>query len=128
MIHCLCIAPIEESDQVLVYANGTDVFALLLKHFEKFPSKNVYMKGNGMIDISHVHLTLGQDVSSSILPLHALTGCDITGKFNGKSKEFWTNLFIDQKENENLISALLSFQHHITDDTFIELERFECSG
>ena len=71
-------------------------------------------------------LTLGQDVSSSILSLCALTGCDITGKFAGKSKEFWTIFFFDQKENENFISALLSFQYHITDDVSIELERFIC--
>ena len=32
---------------------------------------------------------LGNDTSKALLTLHALTGCDTTGKFEGKSKQFW---------------------------------------
>ena len=37
---------------------------------------------------------LGHQVASALLSFHALTGCDVSGKFSGKTKEFWTKRFL----------------------------------
>ena len=37
---------------------------------------------------------LGDDCSNALLSLHAITGTDTTGKFDGKSKEFWFRRFL----------------------------------
>ena len=104
MIHCLTVAPLKGSDKVLVYANDTDVFALLLKHYNKFNSKNIFMKGsNSLINVSFVFSVLGEQICSSLLSLHTVIGCDTIGKFFGKSKEFWVKQFLEQKDNHKLI-------------------------
>ena len=67
------------------------------------------MKGN--VDIKLLCEKLGNDTSKALLALHALTGCDTTGKFEGKSKQFWFRRFlaIDQ-HNTNLVKGLADFQ------------------
>ena len=75
MIHCLTIAPLRESDKVLVYSNDTDVFTLLLKHHHEFNSKNIFRKGSGSpINVSYVFSVLGEEICGSLLSLHAITG------------------------------------------------------
>ena len=64
----------------------------------------------GKVDIKHLCQKLGNDTSKALLSLHALTGSDTTGKFEGKSKQFWFRRFmaIDQ-HNSNLKTELADF-------------------
>ena len=56
---------------------------------------------SGFADVSSIYECLGENAVTALLALHALTGCDTTGKFAGVSKEFWTKGFLKESENEN---------------------------
>lgn len=63
---------------------------LLLAHYENINGTDIQMKSlSGCMSITAVH-ELCHEVALILLPFHALTGCDVTGKFSGTSKE---NLF-----------------------------------
>ena len=83
------------------------------------------VKGN--VDIKLLCEKLGNDTSKALLTLHALTGCDTTGKFEGKSKQFWFRRFlaIDQ-QNTNLVKELADFQE--SNESTGEIESFICRG
>ena len=50
------------------------------------------VKGN--IDIKSLCEKIGEDTSKALLSPHALTGSETTGKFEGKSKQFWFRQFL----------------------------------
>ena len=54
--------------------------------------ENNFVKG--WVDLKFVHSKLGDDCSNALLSLHTITGTDTTGKFDGKSKEFWFRRFL----------------------------------
>ena len=52
-----------------------------------------------------------QCTSKVLLSLHALTGSDTTGKFDGKSKQFWFRRFLTIDQNDSkLKEELVNFQ------------------
>ena len=53
---------------------------------------------------------LGNDTSKALLTLHALTGCDTTGKFEGKSKQFWFRRFLAIDQHNANVKELSDFQ------------------
>ena len=40
-------------------------------------------------------MAIGPNRAEALLGFHTLTGCDQTGKFNGKSKSFWWKNFME---------------------------------
>ena len=94
---------------VLEYGSDVDLFALLLAHYDNIDCANIVMKSlSGYTSIKAVHDFLGSNVASVLLAFHGLTGCDIAGKFSGKSKEFWTKKFLSERDNSEFIKALLT--------------------
>ena len=83
MIRCLKLAnDVITTNIVKVYSSDTDVFLLLLSHSDKINCQSLFMclvKGN--VDIKLLCEKLGNDTSKALLTLHALTGCDTTGRF-----------------------------------------------
>ena len=66
-----------------------DVFLLLLSHSNRINWQKLYMHlVKGWVDLTCVNSKFGDDCSDALLSLHAITGTDTTGKFDGKSKEF----------------------------------------
>ena len=45
------------------------------------------------ISISQCYETIGPERAKALFGFHALTGCDQTGRFNRKTKEFWWKQF-----------------------------------
>ena len=65
----------------------------------------------GYVDIKLLSEKLENDTSKALLTLHALTGCDTTGKFEGKSKQFWFWRFL-VKELANFQESNYPFGKH----------------
>ena len=86
IIHVLCIlTPINQ--QIVVHSVDTNSFALLLRHYDKFACRVLYMKlVDGFANLTSLSLSLDKRVRTGLLALHALTGCDTTGKFSGMQK------------------------------------------
>ena len=100
-----------EQERVIVYASDSDLFALLLMHYSSFNCHKLHMKSlTGYTSITAVHKFLWPVVAKALLSFHALTGCDTTGKFSGKSKEFCTKKFVQERNNVSFIGALNSLQ------------------
>ena len=91
MIRCLKLAnDYMVTNIITVYSADTDVFLLLLSHSNKIICQNLFMSlVNGNTDVKSLCEKIGEDTSKALLSLHALTGSDTTGKFEGKSKQFW---------------------------------------
>ena len=89
MIRCLRIVNDLGNKIIYVYSADTDVFLLLLSHSDKINCQCLFIHlVKGKVDIKHLCQKLGNDTSKALLSLHALTGSDTTGKFEGKSKQF----------------------------------------
>ena len=81
----------------------------------------------GWVDLTCVNSKLGDDCSNALLSLHAITGTDTAGKFDGKSKEFWFRRFLTEGlGNKSLVDELTKFQEASEENTAIE--SFICRG
>ena len=140
MIRCLKLgSDALHTNVVSVYSADTDVFFLLLSHSNQLNCSSLYIRlVKGFVDIKLLHSILGDVTSKALLSLHALTGSDTTGKFDGKSKQFWFRRFLtidqnDLKLKEELVNfqtskkctEVLSADAICTDLTRIPLENFE---
>ena len=113
--------------KVVVYGNYVDLFVLLLAHYENIDCMNIQMNSlTGYSSITAIYDILGHEVASALLPFHALTGCDVTGKFSGRTKDFWTKKFLAERSNGSFIQALLSLHLCQFDDVIPELSKFIC--
>ena len=95
-----------------VYSADTGVFFLLLSHSNQLNCSSLYIRlVKGFVDIKLLHSILGDGTSKALLSLHALTGSDTTGKFDGKSKQFWFRRFLTIDQNDSkLKEELVNFQ------------------
>ena len=129
IIRCLrLVDDFIENKIVNVYSADTDVFLLLFSHSNKINCQCLYIHlVKGKVDIKLVCQKLGNETSKALLSLHGLTGCDTTGKFEGKSKQFWFRRFltIDQN-NSKLKKELADFQE--SNESTDEIESFFCRG
>ena len=113
--------------RVVVYGSDVDLFVLLLAHYQNIGCREMFMKSlTGYTSITTVFNFLGHEVASALLSFHALTGCDITGKFSGKTKEFWTKRFLAERTNMNFILALLTLHTCQSEEVINEIVRFFC--
>ena len=117
-----------EQKRVTVYASNSDLFTLLLMHYSSFNCHALHMKSyTGYTSITAVHEFLGPVVAKALLSFHALTGCDTTDKFSGKSKEFWTKMFVQERNNVSFIGALNALQDTGPSENVVsKLARFIC--
>ena len=76
----------EESSSITVFSPDTDVACLLIA-FKKRMSTNVYLHtSKHIISVDSVYQSIGQVKADALLSLHAISGCDTTGRFLGKGK------------------------------------------
>ena len=62
------------------------------------------------------------------MSFHNLTGCDTVGKINNVSKEWWTKLFLDVQNNQDLMIAFRNFQENVDEETVEQLAKCICWG
>ncbi|MES9881148.1 MAG: hypothetical protein ABW185_09730, partial [Sedimenticola sp.] len=113
-------------DTVVVNARDTDVLLLLVSHFPHVQCKHLFMmagtsKKRKYIPIDRVYHSLPQHASSSLLPFHALTGCDTTSYVSGHTKRSSWKVF---KDNHELLVDLGVGE--LTNETAALVETFMC--
>ena len=82
---------------------------------------------SGVVDITAISQSLGPLVCTALLSLHALTGCDTTGKFAGIEKGTWVKRFFLSKHKENFIAAMCSLETGVNDQILSEFANFVCA-
>ena len=70
---------------------------------------------NGFVNVTKIAESLGATACKALLALHALTGCDTTGKFAGIGKGTWVKRFMLAKKDEDLMSMLSIFENGVTE-------------
>jgi len=76
--------------RIVLSARDTDVFLLMVHHFEKITAKEFFMMAGTSKDRKYipVHLTcssMSREERGNVLALHAVTGCDTTFFLASKS-------------------------------------------
>ena len=73
--------------------------------------------------VTKIYETLGCDRAAALPGLHAISGADVTGSFNGKAKtSFWKTFMVAPVNVMRALSALGKIEN-IDDDTFNGLEQ-----
>ena len=129
ILHAIDVARKDIFTECYVYSPDTDVFLLLLHHYESLPLSTYFRTGKGEkerdINIRNCYEGIGGNRAAAVLGLHVLTGCDQTGRFAGKSKSTWWKSFTNA--DANIIQALtvLGNGEHLPDlFTLEQIERF----
>ena len=110
MILCAQYLAIENSEKTLYISSpDTDVLLLLIANYKHLCRKTFFRTGKGdrvrNIDVRIAHQKIGLLHSSALLGFHAITGCDQTAKFNGRSKGFCWKKF--REASDKMLTALL---------------------
>ena len=90
-----------QADCIVVSAHDTDVLVLLLAHYEKINCHSLWMKSGTarkqqFIPVHTIHQNLSKGMVDTVIPFHALTGCDSTSFFAGHSKKSEWKIFENQ--------------------------------
>ena len=93
LLHAIDVAQKDPFRECIMFSPDTDVFLLLLHYYESLPQITTFRTGRGNdkrdISIKNCVEAIGSDHAKAILGFHVFTGCDQTGRFNGKSKSSW---------------------------------------
>ena len=101
-------------ESIIVRTVDSDVIIILVAFLSQFLALNealqVYVDfGMGehrrVVDINKVFLSIGEEMSKSILFLHAFSGCDSTASFYGKSKSSWYRKLQSYPGKEELLAV-----------------------
>ena len=116
-----------QADTVVVSASDTDVLILHIAHRDKMTSTRVYMrsgtaKRRKYIPVHEIHNKLPQAVVKSLLPFHAVTGCDVTSQIGKRSKATTWKVFCKQPD---LLASLGEMD--ITEEVHDQTEKFVCA-
>jgi hypothetical protein len=129
ILHSINVFATNPFSECYVYSPDTDVFLLLIHYAESLPQVMYFRTGNGDnfrdIDIKKCYEALGPENAKALLGFHTFTGCDQTGRFNGKSKSTWWKAFM--KADRSIICALSNLgenEHLPSLDTLDLLEKF----
>ena len=108
----------------VIFSPDTDVFCLLVAFKNKIASDVFIHTGHHIISIEKVYQKLGPSKARALISLHALSGCDTTGRLLGKRKTSWMSAFLECSEKE--VEALLSLQTEDPLKHITILEEFVC--
>ena len=80
----------------------------------------------GYVNLTTIAESLGITVSRALLSLHALTGCDTTGKFAVIGKRTWVKCFLLAIKSENFLSAMSTFENGHSESIIPTFASFVC--
>lgn len=113
----------ESCTTVLIESPDTDVAILALGHAKNINSEVLaFMTGTKdrrrIIDIKAVALKLGDDITQSLIGLHAFSGCDFVSSFSGKGKK--THYQLLKKSGDCRTAMKMLGQTFSTSDTLLK--------
>ena len=111
---------------VVVSSRDTDVLVILVSHFPRAQCEHLWMlsgttKKRRYIPVDAVYNNLPRDSAASLIPFHALTGCDTTSYIANHTKRSSWKVF---KEHHQLLLNLGVGE--LTEETIQSSESFVC--
>ena len=130
ILHAIDVASCNPFRKVIVCSLDTDVFLLLIHHYESLSAETHFLTGFGdrkrIISVGDAFNSLPKH-RQSLLGFHAFTSCDTTSKFAGKTKlTCWRTLM---KADQSVIRAFekLGDEEIMWEEVSTGLEWFVCS-
>ena len=88
----------KDGSVVHIYSQDTDVLVLALRRVPLLGRSPAMVMGHSdrrrIIPLVLIYDALGEAKAKALCKWHALTGCDTTGRINGKSKKACLNAFL----------------------------------
>ncbi|XP_035674790.1 uncharacterized protein LOC118414705 [Branchiostoma floridae] len=114
---------------VIVSSEDTDVFLLCLAFKQSIPA-SIFVKCGTHSRIKYVSITnaaqvWGQDICSSLLGMHAFTGCDSVSAFAGRGKLGALRLVKENRDFQEMFK-LVGMDWELSNELFKKLEEFTC--
>ena len=120
------------SDVLHVWSPDTDVLLLLIYHKTALVTNTFMFWQDKIFNITGLYSYLGPAKSACILGWHAMTGCDTTGRFAGRGKKSWWNIFLTlhDSDDEDIIQSFQDFgeNSNLSCSTEAALARFVTLG
>jgi hypothetical protein len=102
----------------------------LIYHYSNIPQETFFWTGANKfrrsISIKNLRAVLGDQKSSAILGMHAITGSDVVGKFSGRSKDSAFKIFNSASTTVLDGLAMLGEPGFDVEEDFANLESFIC--
>ena len=125
IVHCIH----SSAETVVVSARDTDVLLLLLAHFNKMKCKQLWMKSGTFAKPQYIpvhkireNIPLEDNVMETILPFHAITGCDSVSYLYGHTKKTAWEVF----EKHHQLLKDLGCTTRVSDKVARDAEAFIC--
>ena len=114
---------------LIVASEDTDVFILCVSFKHLIPS-SIFFKCGTQTRVRYISITsivqaLGQNLCSSLLGMHAYTGCDTVSAFAGRGKIGALRIVKEQRSFQEMFD-LLGVEWELSDDLFQMLQNFTC--
>lgn len=104
ILHALDVAAKDPHCDLRIVSPDTDVLLLLIYYYPQLCIRTVFKGRKGKdirkIEIGKAYEALTPKYASALLGFHTFTGCDVTGKFNGKSKLHCWKQFLNCCDDE----------------------------
>ncbi|CAH1248853.1 Hypp8457 [Branchiostoma lanceolatum] len=116
-------------ETVIVSSEDTDVFLLCLAFEHTLPTSIFFKCGTQTriryVSISSAARVIGQDLCSSLLGMHAFTGCDTVSAFSGRGKLGALRLVKQNRDFQEMFK-LVGTEWELSDELFKKLQNFTC--
>lgn len=123
LIHYITSSKLD-GKHVSINASDIDVAVLLIARGNLLTCRNIYFGVSAERLTSAVFLSFLVDNVQKIFS-HCLTGCDTVGKFHNVSKDSWTKLFLQIKD-QVIFNVFESLQEEVMPKTVDDLAKFVC--
>lgn len=112
--------------ELTFHSTDSDVVVVTVSKYPSLVANTRIVTASGIIYIKPLWQALGPEKSSALIGLHALSGCDTTGRFNYIGKQTWFDHFCGAPPH--IIEALnkLCSTDELTDDVINGIEEFVC--
>lgn len=127
---CLGVSAAERNPQdacMTFFSPDTDVLILVIANYDRLPKKTSVSMTSSVKMIEPIWTALGPDRAKALPGLHAFTGADTTGRFNGIGKQTWFKLFLDTEDVVDALGTLCS-NADVSEEIQLTLEQFVCTA
>ena len=118
---------VDRSSLLHVAASDTDILLQLTHRYQHVPENTVLLGKSVEYPIKVLHTNLGEQRCRALVGFHVFTGCDVSGKFAGRTKESTFKKFLEA--DSDILASLANLGNSVdmpSEYTLQGLERFVC--
>ena len=78
--------------ELTIHSTDTDVVVIAVSMYPLLVPNTRILTASGLLHIKPLWQALGAEKANALIGLHALSGCDTTGRFNYVGKPTWLNV------------------------------------